>query len=131
MREFSDLNRAIGPETSPWHDYNREIAWEVVSRLSAEAWASLSEYASLQPEYWQIRCIDAIGNEVHAHSVEAFKSFLLSDNVEVASMAANALAVDAIVLPKEFEGRLVKLVEDTRSRTDGAAEDAQELLKIT
>lgn len=103
---FEELNIAIGTESGPWHDPNREYAWKLVERLSDDAWGDLLKTIIGKPAYWQERCADALGGVTGTESLRALKVLLLHGSFSAAALAANALADDDVGLPHEYEARL-------------------------
>ena len=67
---------ALGVEDGAWHEYNLQVAAEVLSEFSAGDWENLQAVVLSKPAYWQERCAEAAGDIESDESVQILTMLL-------------------------------------------------------
>ena len=123
-----EFDKSIGAEESFWHDYNLQISSELLDQFSINDWTDLKQIIFERPQYWQARCAEAIGYLDNKSSVDMLISFLESQYLSVAAIAATELDNMSISLPRGSENRLLEILDFLKGNRSSRCDDLQRLI---
>ncbi|SFG50058.1 hypothetical protein SAMN05518865_11325 [Duganella sp. CF458] len=126
---LSEFERLLGDETSPWFEYNLEMASESLSAFVSEDWRGLQSKVLSFSACVQERCAEAVGDFGSNDGVAALTTLLASSPyLDVAAIAASQLDDMEIELPLSLRGKLQQLLDQLMARHSTRAEDVQRLI---
>jgi hypothetical protein len=119
---------ALGAEEGAWHEYNLEIATEVLAEFSPNDWQSLQAIVLLRPAYWQERCAESIGSLESDEGIPILIALLDSPHFPVAAIVASELDNLLVKLPANYERTLQKLLAYLDENSSPRSADVRRLL---
>jgi hypothetical protein len=125
-----DLNNAIGSELSSWHEYNVQMAADILVGFSDEDWIWLNSEVIEKPPYWQERCAEAIGLQENDCGDIVLISLIGVPENQVAAVAASQLDDKEVVLPGKLRARLEALMTYLVAQRSPRASDVGRLLAL-
>lgn len=126
---MSEFERQLGNESSPWFEYNLELASESLSKFTAEDWRALQYKALSFSACIQERCAEAVGDFGSRDGVGVLTTLLASSpHLDVAAIAASQLDDMEINLSLALRSRLQHLLDQLTSCHSARAEDVQRLI---
>ena len=126
---LTKFDLSLGSEDSFWHDYNLEVASELLIRITDNDWLVLQELISSRSRYWQERCAEAIGYTANESGVEILITFLNSPHMSVAEIAVTQLDDMSVSLPRTFERRLREILAHLMINRNSRLGDVQNLIR--
>ncbi|WP_431476730.1 hypothetical protein [Massilia eburnea] len=124
-----EFERLLGNETSPWFEYNLEMASESLNAFSSKNWHDLQSKALSFSACVQERCAEAVGDSGSNDAIGVLTTLLASSPyLDVAAIAASQLDDMEIKLPVALLGRLQQLLDQLKDRHSTRAEDVQRLI---
>lgn len=125
---LAEFEKSIGDEKSFWNDYNLQVSSELLAQFSISDWVDLKQAIFDRPQYWQERCAEAIGYGEYKNGVGLLISFIESQYMSVAAIAASELDNMSISLPKVFGNRLLEILEYLDGNGSSRCDDVQKLI---
>ena len=125
---LADFERSMGDEGSFWHDYNLDVASEILDQFSADTWSVLNGSVFVHPQYWQERCAESIGYRDNENGIEVLITLLQSPQILVAAIAASELDNMSVRLPKSFSNRLSEILDELMKQKSSRCEDIKNLI---
>lgn len=108
---LAQLDKLIGGEESSWHEYNLELASNLLGQFSHDDWINLQQSVFSHPPYLQERCAEAVGHLGNEGGEGVLISLLTSPSMQVAAIAVSQLDDMNISLPKIFENKLMEILD--------------------
>ncbi len=126
---LSEFERLLGNETSPWFEYNLEMASESLNDFTDEDWHDLQSKVLSFSACVQERCAEAVGDFAGNDSVDVLTTLLESSPyLDVAAISASQLDDMEIKLPVSLQGRLQQILDLLNAQGSTRAEDVQRLI---
>ncbi|HEY0589517.1 MAG TPA: hypothetical protein VGD52_25550 [Pseudoduganella sp.] len=130
-RALSEFERLLGDETSPWFEYNLEMASESLNQFTCEDWLDLQSKVLSFSACVQERCAEAVGDFAGNDGVAVLTTLLASSPyLDVAAIAASQLDDMEIELPLSMRTRLQQLLDHLTAQGSTRAEDVQRLISL-
>lgn len=123
------LERALGTEVSAWHEYNVELAAEIISQFDVSDWGCLQTILMSRPAFWQERCAEAMGYVDNEDSIRTLISLLDTPHMSVAAIAASELDNMSVQLPARLASTLAALLIYLQEHQSPRSEDIRSLLQ--
>ncbi|MDQ1816068.1 hypothetical protein RBA41_22475 [Massilia sp. CCM 9210] len=127
-RVSAAFERSIGDENSGWHEYNLQVAAEVLSEFSTLDWGNLRAVVLSKPAYWQERCAESVGCIESDESVRTLIILLGSPYKSVSGIVASELDNLSVQLPRVFEHVLRELLTHLEASKSPRSADVQRLI---
>ena len=124
-----EFERLLGNESSPWFEYNLEIASEALIEFTSDDWSDLQSRVLSFSACLQERCAEAVGESRSNDGIGVLTTLIMSSScLDVAAIAASQLDDMEVQLPVSLRGRLQQLLDQLTSRHSPRAEDVQGLI---
>lgn len=128
---LGEFERLLGNETSPWFEYNLEMASESLHKFSDEDWRDLQSRVLSYSACVQERCAEAVGDFAGNDGAGVLTALLASTPyLDVAAISASQLDDMEIELPVSMLGRLQQILNQLTAQGSTRAEDVQRLIAL-